>query len=101
MNPKKVFSVLLISLCVTFVMPSYASATNPIPLKETPKEILKAKIETRLIEIKSMDKSELSATEKRELRKEVKDLKRTAKENGIYLSVGAIIIIILLLILIL
>jgi hypothetical protein len=50
-----------------------------------------------------MDKSELSSTEKKELRKEVRAIKAELKStgNGIYLSVGAIIIVILLLILLL
>lgn len=57
----------------------------------------------RLNEIKDMDKSDMSRAEKRELRKEVKSIKADLKSsgNGIYLSVGAIIIVILLLILIL
>ena len=55
----------------------------------------------RLKEIKSMDKSDLSRTEKRVLRKEVKSIKAelNASGKGIYLSIGAIIIVILLLIL--
>jgi hypothetical protein len=58
---------------------------------------------TRLNEIKAMDMSALSVSEKRELREEVREIKKTARESnkGIYLSVGAIIIIILLLILLL
>ena len=48
-----------------------------------------------------MDKSNLTKVEKKELRKEVKELKKQANKSGIYLSVGAIIIIILLLILLL
>jgi hypothetical protein len=50
-----------------------------------------------------MDKSQLSKTEKKELRKELRGLKKQANAlgGGVYLSVGAIIIIILLLILIL
>ena len=57
----------------------------------------------RLNEIKDMDKSNLSSAEKRELRKEVKSLKREIRSNsrGIYISIGAAIIIVLLLILIL
>lgn len=57
----------------------------------------------RLEEIKAMDKSEMSRSEKKELRKEVKAIKSELKStgNGVYLSVGAIIIIILLLILLL
>lgn len=61
------------------------------------------RITERVEEIKSMDKSNLSRTEKKELRKELKELKKQSKAlgGGVYLSVGAIIIIILLLILIL
>ena len=57
----------------------------------------------RLKEIKAMDKSSLSSTEKKELRTELKSLKKEMKKStqGVYLSVGAIIIIILLLILLL
>jgi len=57
----------------------------------------------RLNEIKTMDKSELNPSDKKELRKEVKGINSELKaiSNGIYLSVGAIIIIILLLIILL
>ncbi len=58
----------------------------------------------RVSEIKAMDKSKLSADERKSLRKELRGIKKDIKDNegkGIYLSVGAIIIIILLLILIL
>ncbi len=57
----------------------------------------------RLYEIKAMDKSKLTPSEKSVLRKEVRQSK--AKLNhlggGIYLSVGAVIIILLLLIILL
>ncbi len=57
----------------------------------------------RLNEIKEMDKSNLTSSDKKELRKEIKALRTNLKEksSGVYLSVGAIIIILLLLILIL
>jgi Skp family chaperone for outer membrane proteins len=60
-------------------------------------------LKNRLEEIKAMDKSEMTRSEKKALRKEVKAIKAelAANNNGIYLSVGAIIIIILLLILLL
>ena len=50
-----------------------------------------------------MDKSNLTRVEKKALRSELKELKQQARglDQGVYLSVGAIIIIILLLILIL
>lgn len=57
----------------------------------------------RLNEIKEMDKTKLSSTEKKELKNEVRTIKKQLKAvgGGVYLSVGAIIIIILLLILLL
>ncbi|WP_316818022.1 hypothetical protein [Pedobacter nyackensis] len=61
------------------------------------------RLTNRVEEIRKMDKSDLSRAEKKELRKELKELKSQANamKGGVYLSVGAIIIIILLLILIL
>lgn len=57
----------------------------------------------RLSEIDALDKSNLSFKEKKELRTEVKKIKRVLKTNGngVYLSAGALIIIILLLIVLL
>jgi CHASE3 domain sensor protein len=61
------------------------------------------KITERVEEIRNMDKSDMSRTEKKELRKELKEMKEQARamNGGVYLSVGAIIIIILILLLIL
>jgi hypothetical protein len=56
----------------------------------------------RLEEIKNMDKSSLTALEKKALRKEVRASKRQMSSGGgVYLSVGAVIIIVLLLIILL
>ena len=57
----------------------------------------------RVNEIKDMDRSNLTAAEKQDLRKELRSLKKEVRKNsnGVYLSVGAIIIVILLLILLL
>ncbi len=68
--------------------------------------IEKAKAETllfRLNEINKMDKSNLTSFEKKNLRMEVKSIKQEIRSshNGIYLSVGAAIIIVLLLIILL
>ena len=61
------------------------------------------RITNRVEEIKNMDKSNLTKAERKDLRKEVKEMKNQARAlgGGVYLSVGAIIIIILLLLLIL
>lgn len=61
-------------------------------------------INIRVHEIKAMDKSQLTKEDRRELRDELKSMKKESRamgSGGIYLSVGAIIIIILVLILIL
>jgi len=58
-------------------------------------------IKLRVEEIKAMDFSELSKSELKEVKTELKELNKEAKQNGggIYLSVGAIIVILLVLIL--
>ena len=58
---------------------------------------------SRLKEIRVMDKSTLTLAEKKDLKSELKSIKSNLKAGGqgVYLSVGAIIIIILLLILLL
>ena len=93
--------IFVLSLCV---FPTTASAADPINnlnKTEVPAEV--KVMYDRLEEIKNMDKSEMTRAEKKELRKEVRSIKSELKAtgNGIYLSIGAIIIIILLLILLL
>ncbi|HET7115260.1 MAG TPA: hypothetical protein VFI29_02135 [Hanamia sp.] len=100
MNLKKIIPVLLMTMCIAMVAPVLASET-PVTKTEVPKEIRAKQIENRLVEIRKLSKTNLTSAEKKDLRKEVKSLRREARSNGIYLSVGAIIIIILLLILIL
>ena len=94
--------MIMLSSLIVVPASTYAANTNPT---ENPKEV-PAEVKTmlnRLNEIKEMDKSDLSSSEKKELRTEVKTIKKNLKASGhgIYLSVGAIIIIILLLILLL
>ncbi len=67
---------------------------------------------SRVIEIKSMDRSLMSRSKKKELKKELRlikselnDIKRTNKTNGfgpkIYISLGTVLLIILILLIIL
>lgn len=97
-------AALMLTLACT--APTFASTVDPVTTEISNKAAEDAKTEVllnRLKEIKDMDKSNLSRVEKKALRKEVKEIKATMKasNNGVYLSIGAIIIIILLLILIL
>ena len=84
-------------------MPALAADGRPIANTEKPDNHIRAQqLMNRLIEIRDMDKSNLTSSEKA-LRKEVKEIKKEVRQNqyGVYLSVGAIIIIVVLLILLL
>lgn len=81
-----------------------------VPATTTVKSPEVAAMELRLNEIKAMDTKALSSAEKKELRKEVRGIKSELKANsesasvnngGVYVSVGAAIVIVLLLILLL
>lgn len=92
--------IFLLGLSVNTV----SAATNKDKVEMTVEQKAQLeKITNRVEEIKAMDKSHLSRAERKELRNELKGMKKQARAmgGGIYLSVGAIIIIILLLILIL
>jgi cytoplasmic iron level regulating protein YaaA (DUF328/UPF0246 family) len=82
------------------------ASENVVTIENTKTKEIPAEVKLmldRLAEIKKMDKTGLSRIEKKELRKEVKGIKKSLKAsgNGVYLSIGAIVIIILLLILLL
>jgi glutamate mutase epsilon subunit len=95
-------AIMLLSITTT---PASAShEMNKVALANEKIESAEAKaMMSRLEEIKAMDKSNMTSKEKRELRKEVRSIKKSMSElsGGVYLSVGAIIIIVLLLILLL
>jgi hypothetical protein len=68
---------------------------------ETPGAAETQKLLDRLEEIKAMDVSKMTNKEKRALRKEVKAAEKKVQSSGVYVSVGALIIIVLLLIILL
>jgi hypothetical protein len=106
-NMKTIFY--LSALLLVFTLTTHASVPGSRPPKEKvesmTEEQKKARLEEiklRVYEIKNMDRSHLTRQEKRDLKKELKTMKTEAQAaRGVYLSIGAIIIIILLLILIL
>ena len=61
-----------------------------------------SRLKNRVEEIRNMDKTKLTVTEKRALRNELKGIKENVRRNGevIYISGGTILLIILILILI-
>ncbi len=97
------------TLALVFTLGISTTTVSAADKKETKTELTadqKVQFErlvNRVEQIRSMDKSNLTRDEKRALRKELKEMKEQARalQQGVYLSVGAIIIIILLLILIL
>jgi hypothetical protein len=81
-----------------------SKATTSTLVVPAPSESTEAKaLLVRLNEIKAMDKTNLNVSEKKNLRKEVRTIKHQLKEigGGVYLSVGAVILIVILLIVLL
>jgi hypothetical protein len=74
-------------------------ASNPKPSESEAAKVLLL----RLDEIKAMDKSTLSASERKKLRKETRSIKSQLREikGGVYISAGTLIIIAIILILLL
>jgi galactokinase len=96
--------VLVFTMAISVNTVSAADKNDKVKTEMTAEQKIQLKrITDRVEEIKAMDKSSLSKTERKALRSELKELKQEARAmgGGVYLSVGAIIIIILLLILIL
>jgi len=108
---KNLFKLIVLSLFIVLAMPLRSSAmgagvtttTIASPSDSATDSKVAAQIISRVNEIQAMDKTNLTAGEKKALRKELMGLKKQADglDSKVYLSVGAIIIIILLLILIL
>lgn len=96
--------VLVFTMAISMNTVSAADKNDKVKTEMTAEQKIQLKrITDRVEEIKAMDKSDLSKSERKALRNELKELKQEARAmgGGVYLSVGAIIIIILLLILIL
>ncbi len=102
---KLIYTLVLVFALMVSVDTVYAAGNKDKAKTEltAAQQVELKRITDRVEEIKSMDKSDLSKDERKALKKELKELKQQARAmgGGVYLSVGAIIIIILVLILIL
>lgn len=101
---KLIYSLILVfTLGITSTTVSAATKNETKTEMTAEQKVQFERLVNRVEEIRKMDKSNLTRVEKRALRSELKELKEQARAagQGVYLSVGAIIIIILLLILIL
>ncbi len=104
MSIKKLLKTASLLLVIAFTTPFTSTATvKDAALTDSAADARYAHLFTRVTEIQNMDIASLSATEKKELKKELLQLKKDGDglNKRVYLSVGAIIIILLLLILIL
>jgi len=104
MRTKLFFALLMIfALSAPATFGSSSKSKNPtsdkMENKMSAEEV--SRLTKRVEEIRDMDKSDLTVTEKRELRKELKTTKENVRKNGgyIYVSAGTVILIIILIIL--
>jgi hypothetical protein len=104
MRTNKILRIASFVMLLAIALPaSSAMMATEIPKTSATENTRVEVLTKRLEDIKGMDKSDMTRMEKKNLRNEVKDIKKEMKaiSGGVYLSVGAIIIIILLLILLL
>jgi len=107
---KIIFCLMATILSLTFLpLQSFASAKeDPSSLAvtkppETTESVEAKTLTLRLDEIKAMDMSKLKSTEKKDLRKEARSIKRELRDisGGVYISAGLLIIILIVLIVVL
>jgi hypothetical protein len=91
---------LLLIASLTIASSNVALSETPVAATETPEQHV-ARLTNRLEEIKAMDIKNLSKAERKALHGEVKAIKKEMKaiSGGVYISVGALLLIILLIIL--
>lgn len=90
------------TMSLTFNAGALAAAPNVV-IEKTADTMESRQLIGRLKQIDAMDKSKLTRKEKKELRTEVKEIDKRLREiaGGIYISVGALILILVLLIILL
>jgi len=105
---KKITLSLVTAMLMLIMVPAHATeTTSPIASEMvSPDKVESAEIKAiiaRIDEIKAMDKSALSSSERKALRKEMRLMKKTVNDHGhggtIYISGGLIILIVVLIIL--
>jgi len=85
-----------------FASTSDLKSNEPVPTENKLSAEEVSRLLNRVEEIRKMDKSTLTTSEKRELRKEIRDIKKNVRKDGtvLYISGGALLVIILIIILI-
>lgn len=101
MKLKSFYLLIIIGLSLTTT--AFSNSLNPDNRPITANDNVRAQeLTNRLNEISTMNIKEMSRSEKKELRKEVKSIKKEMKTmgGGVYISVGALLVIIIILLLI-
>ena len=90
MNLKKIIPLLLVAMSFTVLTPALASFETPETKTETPvDQRSQESLNRRLMEIRNMDKSNLTKEEKKVLKDEKRALKKEKKkDNGLILGLG-------------
>jgi hypothetical protein len=104
MKKSRVLNMALLILTLIFASPLVSSAkTESVTITANTGAERTEQLVARLEEIKGMDTKKMTRSEKKALRSEVRTIKKelAVTGGGIYLSVGALILIALLLILLL
>jgi len=98
---KKINILVVLTLLLSTIAPNQSKAdVLPIPTSIPTVSTDSLIMMERLYEINAMDKSNMSASKKKELRKEVKTIEKNMKRlgGGVYISAGALLVILILLI---
>lgn len=102
---KKINFLALLMFISLSVSPVFAAKAEPKATTATENSLTKEEVATltsRVEEIRDMDKSNLSASEKSELKSELKEIKETMKSDPyIYIGGSTLIVLIILLIILL
>ena len=106
---KKIITLLFVLACITGIAQLKASTTQPISPATTPAEkplsaAEVSKLTIRYQELKDMDNSNLSSSERKENRKESADIKATLKAHDqtvLYISSGLVVVLLIILLILL
>lgn len=108
---KRIIYLMFLMIFTLSASTAFAIKSDPKRISENPATPVKtenklteeemARLKNRVEEIRDMDKENLTNSEKRDLRNELKGIKENVKNNGgyVYVGVGTILLIILLVIL--
>jgi len=97
-----IMMIFTLGATTTFAAKNDLKSTAPVATENKLSTEELSQMKNRVEEIRNMDKSEMTTSEKRELRKESKGIKENVRKSGevIYISGGTLLLIILIIVLI-